>query len=300
VKDDAALIVAAAANHDLITTQQIMALGVSGERWRRLQDAGLWLQVTPGHFRHAATPLSFEMQIRAGAGWLGPSSALFGSTALHWLGVDVPLPTRAEFLLPRSSRYVAHWMHVRTSRRWDRGDVVHHRGLRTSTGTRAVIDYATVERSAAAIEHAIDSSIRLRRTALPQLRRRMAALNGRGRTGSTLLRELLLDSGGESYLERRFLQLTRLSGFPRPRCQIVCKGTTEKVIRVDFVFSDRVVVEVSGRLGHSTDADRRKDAHRRNALTQSGFEVLEFTTVDVIDNPDYVVETLGRSIRRSR
>ena len=66
-------------------------------------------------------------------------------------------------------------------------------------------------------------------------------------------------------------------------------------MRVDFLFG-RVVVEVSGRLGHVTETDRRRDLERRNALQAQGFTVVEFSTVHVMDVPDYVVSTLRAAL----
>lgn len=295
MRDDAELIDAARRHHHLLTRPLLEDLGVSAERWQRLRDAGLWLEVTPGHFRHAATPVTLELQIRAGHGWLGDAGGLFASTALVWLGVEVPPPRNAEFVLSRSMRYLPPGLHLHTSRRWTADDFILHRGVRTSTATRAVIDLATVERRAAVIEHAIDAAVRARRTALTLVQRRLAELGGRGRTGSTMLREILLDSGGESFLERRFLRLMRQHGLPRPRCQVVTRSAAGTRMRVDFLFG-RLVVEVSGRLGHSSDADRRRDARRRNDLQQQGFRVIEFTTVDVIDDPAHVVATVRAAL----
>jgi very-short-patch-repair endonuclease len=264
-----------------------------------MQDAGWWLPVTPAHFRPANVPLTFEMRLRASADWLGKQAALFGSTALFWLGVDVATPERPEFLGPRARRSLITPITLHTSSKWTKGDVITHDGIRTSTAARALIDMATVERSARTLEHAIDDSIRLRRTSLPTLRRRLAQLGGSGRVGVGLLRELLLDSGGESHLERRFLRLVRENGLSRPQTQVTFKGTTSRAIRVDFLFGS-VVVEVSGRLGHTADRDRQKDARRRNQLQQDGFVVLEFTTADVIDDPGHVLGTLRRSLPVTR
>ncbi len=109
-----------------------------------------------------------------------------------------------------------------------------------------------------------------------------------------MLREILLDSGGESFLERRFLGLVRAAGLPRPTCQVVF-ATSGRVMRVDFEFRSSVVVEVTGRFGHTSDRDRQKDARRRNALQQIGKTVLEFTTIDVMSAQDYVLTTLHTS-----
>jgi very-short-patch-repair endonuclease len=62
---------------------------------------------------------------------------------------------------------------------------------------------------------------------------------------------------------------------------------------VDFEHTELdVVVEVSGRLGHTSDRDRQRDARRRNALQADGLLVLEFTTADVLDDAPYVIRTL--------
>ena len=54
-----------------------------------------------------------------------------------------------------------------------------------------------------------------------------------------------------------------------------------------------MVIEVSGRLGHSNPADRCRDAQRRNELQDLGYVVYEYTGADVTRRPDYVVTTLA-------
>ncbi len=286
------LIERAMANHHLLTSTALHELGMNPGRWERLVDKGLWIQVAPGHFRHAATPLTFPMMVRAGAGWLGRRGALFGTTALWWLGVDVPEPTHADFLVPRSSRSIPNWMTIHTSKMWSARNFVWHEGVRTTTAGRAIIDHASTMPSARSLENAIDSAISIRRTAMPRLSAELARVSRRGRPGVRLMRELLIDSGGESPLERRFLQLLRQHGLPRPSCQVVFHSSGKFVARVDFAFG-RLVVEVMGRLGHVSDRDRQRDTRRRNALTREGLEVVEFTTADVIDDPAYIVRTLA-------
>jgi very-short-patch-repair endonuclease len=112
-----------------------------------------------------------------------------------------------------------------------------------------------------------------------------------------MLKALVLDSGGGSHLERRFLALIRRAGLPRPRCQVVHRSGGKHIARVDFQFpGTNVIVEVSGRLGHVSDRDRQRDARRRNALQASGHVVLEFTTADVLDGEVYVIDTIRRHL----
>lgn len=297
------LIAIACRQEMLVSTVDALRL-VSAATWNRALDQGLWCRVAPGWFRHAATPLTFDMQVRAGAAWLGGRGALFGSSALRWLGVEVTEPRRVAFLVPRTLRSIPNWMSVHTSQFWSNDDVTRHRGVRTCLATRAIIDFATQGATARELECVIDDAIRLRRTAMSRLSDRLACLSGRGRAGCVLLRELLLDSGGESYLERRFLRLMREHGMPLPECQVVFKADGATVARVDFFFrSANVVVEVTGRRGHASDADRSKDARRRNRLQEAAV-VVEFTTADVIDDPLYLLATLRRHLnvanRRAR
>jgi very-short-patch-repair endonuclease len=291
VIDDAALVAAAARHHHLLTPNDLRRLGVSTHRWNRLQDRGLWIQVTPAHFRHSATPLTIEMQIRAASEWLGERGALFGMCALWWLGVDIPTPPHAEFLVGRAERSVANWMTIHTSRYWNPSDAVRHAGVRTTTAARALVDFASTAPPVRDVENAIDNTLRARRTALPKIREELHRVSHPGRRGLVMMRELLLDSGGESPLERRFLRLVRQSGLRRPETQVVFRKGTTFVARVDFLFG-RVVVEVSGRLGHVSDRERQQDARRRNELQRMGLMVIEFTTADVIADPAHVVTTL--------
>ena len=297
VKRERELIDRAAAANSLVSSADASAAGYSAWQWERAQDEGLWVQVAPDQMRHAATPLSFEMSVHAGATWLGKRGALFGPAALQWLDIDVPYTARAEFLVERSLRSIPSWVTIHTTTAWNQSEIIFHNGVRTTTATRAILDYAMCRPFAAQLETAIDSAIKLRRTTKHKLTERLATLRGSGRYGVRLLSELLLDAGGESFLERRFLRLLRAAGLPRPQCQVVFRENGQHVARVDFLFATaRVVVEVSGRLGHTSDRDRQRDARRRNRLQQMGNTVLEFTTADVIDGQAYVLSSLSTSL----
>lgn len=250
----------------------------------------------PTVWRHTATTETWELRVRAGWRWLQPSAAVAARTAAAWWGLDGFEEDVVEFCVPRARRSVG-GVAVRMTRDWSSKDLVRHRGVRVTTATRTIIDLAGRGASVAELERAIDSAVRLRLTSIPTLTRRMAELAKPGRAGIPVLRELLLDSGGESALERRFLRLIRANGLPRPQTQVTFKVRSSRAIRVDFLYAaEQVVVEVSGRLGHASDADRAKDARRRNELQHRGFEVIEFTTADVMADPSYVVASLRQSL----
>lgn len=298
--NDARLIELVAGHHMLATTALARAAGLSAGQWRRLRRDDVWLPVVPGLWRHAATPLTWEMKVRAGAIWLGREAALYGPTAARWWNIDGCDSDSVEFVVPRASRHLTPWLTLHTTTRWRKGDVLHHRGVRTSSASLAIIDMARTH-GPRHLESAIDSAISQRLTSVPTLTKRMNQLGGRGRNGIRTLRTLLLDSGGESFLERRFLRLMRDAGRPRPMTQVVHRRRDSKVMRVDFQYSSsKVVIEVSGRRGHTSDRDRQRDARRRNDLQAQGWKVIEFTTADVLDDPVYVLATVAEHLPTTR
>ena len=183
---------------------------------------------------------------------------------------------------------------VHTTVRLELIDRVEVDGFRCTSASRTVVDLAGSAR-VRALERAIDSAVRDGLSSPTFLAHRLRAL--RPARGVRTLDRLLVDSGGHSDLERRFLELVRRAGLPRPICQRPYRDDHGRVIRVDFSFEPRpVIVEVTGRRGHASDAERAKDAQRRNELQRVGFVVLEFTNRQVRDEPDDVIATLRRHL----
>jgi len=299
-KNDSQLIDLVAKHHMLATTALAQQAGLSRGQWLRLRRDGVWVPVVPGLWRHAATPLTWELKIRAGAAWLGRDAALYGPTAARWWSIDGCDADTVEFVVPRARRHLVPWLTLHTTTRWMRGDVLRHRGVPTSSASLAIIDMARTH-TPRQLENAVDSAVSRRLTSVPTLTKRLALLGGRGRNGIRTLRMLLLDSGGESFLERRFLGLLRDAGLPRPITQVAHRQRDAKVMRVDFQYSTaKVVVEVSGRRGHTSDRDRQRDARRRNDLQTQGWMILEFTTADVLDDPNYVLTTVTDHLPKRR
>jgi very-short-patch-repair endonuclease len=257
-----------------------------------LTGTDVWIPIVPGIWRHEATPPSWEMRVMAGATWLGPNAALHGVSAGRWLGMEGCDTDRVGFLTPRTRRHLPSWLELHTTLQWTKGDTIIRNGVRTSNATRAIIDMAK-DASPLQLEAAIDSAIRKRLTAVPRLTRRMSELSGSGRRGIRTLRALMLDSGGESDLERKFLRLMRMHGIERPDTQIVYRSNG-RTMRVDFEWPALgLVAEVSGRLGHSSRSDQQREIHRRNELQRLGKRYIEFSTADVIGDPAYVIDTVA-------
>lgn len=125
-----------------------------------------------------------------------------------------------------------------------------------------------------------------------RLRRRILAelpINARRRHA---LIDALIDTGGESRLERRFLALIRRSGLPRPALQRVYRSGSRTIARVDAEFPGHLVVELDGHGTHATREQRKRDALRRTELTLRGKRVITFTYDDVFGRPEWVIDVL--------
>ena len=130
-------------------------------------------------------------------------------------------------------------------------------GYPCTSGTRTVIDLARLRIASVQLEAAVDSSVRGGWSAPLVIVERLGELRGPGRWGARTLDRLLLDSGGHTMLERRFLELVRLAGLPRPRTQVIFRHGATTFARVDFIWDGvGVVVEVSGSKGHSSPSER--------------------------------------------
>ena len=207
-------------------------------------------------------------------------------------------PGPVEITVPRARRNVAPATAPHSAIRLDRPDITRVQGFRVTSAARTIIDLAALpELSATQLGNALDSAARLGLATPNYVSRRLDAIGAPGRAGVQRLREVMLDAGGHSFLERRFLGLMREAQLPRPRAQVIHRTNGQTIARVDFEWTEhQVIAEVNGRRGHASDRERTKDARRRNELQGQGFVVLEFTTTMVIDSPDETVADLRRNL----
>ena len=288
----------ARAQHGLIRTDQVPLS--ERDRLRYLARRGVIGRVAKGVYRVSGAPRTWRQDLQAGVWALGPTCTVSHRAAarLHGFegfGLDV-----VEFTIGRSCRGrrpagVPCTVHTTIDRR--PGDRVHIDGLPVTSATRTVIDLARDGAAAVELEAAIDSAIRDRGTTLDHLVDRLSLISGPGRWGLGRLYAVLATSGGHTVLERRFLELVGRAGLPSPTPQVVHRVDGRNVARVDFAFTAHdVVVEVSGGRGHSSPAERAKDARRRNELQRLGRLVLEFTFEQVVHDEAAVVEVLRNSL----
>jgi hypothetical protein len=237
--------------------------------------------------------LTWPQRLQVGLLALGPASWISHDAAARLHGLDRSPRDAVELTVLRAQRGRAGPYVVHTTSDVPPIDAVVVDGFRVLSATRTVLDLARARVGSPRLEAAIDSAVRLGLTSPIALRDRLAQRRGSGRWGVRLLDELLVDSGGHSMLERRFLELCRRADLPRPSTQVIHRRGGSTYARVDFLFEPySVVVEVSGQLGHSTPHDRARDAQRRNELQDVGRKVYEYTWDDVTRRPGFVERSL--------
>ena len=207
---------------------------------------------------------------------------------------------------------VSRHRHLATHRR--RGiDVVLHRprflpehhgtsvqGIPVTTMARTVFDLAALVYPGRT-ERALDNALTRRLVALDVMRAVTIELLEHGRTGSALMRRLLMARGAgyippASGLEARFLAVLARAGIEAPECQVDVGGESW-VGRVDHLFRCwHIVAEIDSELHHSSKLDRESDARRDDALRAAGFDVLRFTDEQVWERPDEVVTEVRAAI----
>lgn len=288
----------AADQEGLISSRQLRSLGISKWTQQRLVADGVIQRIAPRVYAIRGAPNTHRQKLRAGLLCLGDHSwvAFEAAAALH--GLDRSDRRAVQFVITRGRRPPLLPFAVHTSRRIRPIDLVTVDGFRTTSATRTVFDLALAGAPRSRIEAAIDSAVRLQLSSPEVLERRLSGLRGSGRGGCRLVEDLITDAGGHTMLERRFLELVRESGLPRPRTQVVFRRHQRHVARVDFLFDQfAVVVEVSGGLGHSSPAERAHDAQRRNELQDLGLRVFEYTWDDVTKRSTMVGRTLRARLR---
>lgn len=299
------------------STAQARRLGFTRSAIAHRSASGRWERVVPGIVHLPGAPWDFESRLMVGLLLIGSRAVVSHRTAATVHGLLADRGEVVEFTGVRGDR-VSSAVRLHSSivlppidlvtirrpvpARVRRAAAMRTAGLvtqyRATSAARTLIDLAAVL-GTEDLGRALDEACATARTTVAHVRRRLADLRGSGRAGVTRLDAVLDDAGGHSVLERRYLRLMRESGLPRPRCQVVRTSGGTFLGRVDFDYRPiALVVEVGGRRGHSSDADRARDARRRNRLQALGLTVLEFTRAEVFDRPDEVVREVRRHLAR--
>ncbi|MEO7370497.1 MAG: type IV toxin-antitoxin system AbiEi family antitoxin domain-containing protein [Ilumatobacteraceae bacterium] len=292
-----ALAALAANQHSVLSTAQMRALGVDASMRSKWERRGLINRLGPRAFAVTGSPPTFGRSLAAGLIDLDGHDVVAGRAGARLYGLDGFSTGTAEFVVDRSRRNRSTGGIVRaTTRPLTKADIITVQGFRCLTAERLILEGPLFGFTAAEIENAIDSAIRLRLIGEQRLRARAMHDHCSAVNGSRLLLDALVDAGGESRLERRFLRLVRQAGIARPETQKIYRVGTRTIARVDAVFPGGLVVEVSGHGTHASRRQRQTDAQRQTEMTLRGLRVITFTFEDVRDRPRWVIGQLRQAL----
>ena len=294
-------------------------LGISGERdrwlaelagrqhadvaWWQIRDAGIprafvdtrvargrLHQAGPGVFSVGCAVSSREGRWMAAVLAKGPGSALSHTSAAALWG-----------LLPAGDGALVHLSVADARNARPSGDVVVHRrksleraavsGIPVTTVATTLLDLAaTVDERR--LEQAVENAERLKLFHLTDVQR----VAGEGRRGSRALLEAVAeydDAPTKQEFERRFLQLCRRRGLPRPDVNVHVAGFER-----DFVWPlHRVIVEADSRRFHGTWQAAERDRERDATATLAGYRSQRFTWRQLTRKTGMVEEVLRMLLR---
>ena len=178
--------------------------------------------------------------------------------------------------------------------------VTTHDGIPLTTPARTIFDLAAVVHPYR-VKRALETAWSKRLLDGVRVAVVLDDLGKRGRTGTTVMRELLAERGSDyippdSGLEGRFRDLLVRDG-QRPMERQVHVGGASWLGRVDFYDREaQLVVQIDSERYHSALIDREADERQTAALEAAGFRVRRFTDFEVW----YCADDVAAAVRRSR
>jgi hypothetical protein len=263
--------------YGLIVRSDALAAGLSLRQIRYQVASCLWIQVSPGVYRHPAQPVTPEQRILAAVLGAGPAAAASHQSAAYLWGLLEPGEIEARPAVsvappahPRPYGYDVHrvtdldWSRVRTWKGIECTDP-----LWTLGDLGGVVDGKLVDR-------AIDRGLAKRLITVAGLQAEVARRSKPGRPGIGVLRGRLQLRGfvgapHPSVLESETLAFLARYGIPVEGCEVVMGPEGE--YRIDFSLVPPVMFEMDGYVWHFSPEHMARDNKRRNALRASGVEL---------------------------
>jgi hypothetical protein len=293
---DRRLAAIAAVQRQVFIRRQALEAGLSQQAIQRRIVGGLFVPLGPHTMRFAGATLDWRGHLTAGVLDLGDGALVSGRSAAALHGLDGFAEGPVELLVLADHKDRQTVGRVRSTPMIGPLDRMVVDGLPVTSGTRTVLELVG-RVGPRELGNAIDSATRLGLTAPVALHRRLDEMGRRGRAGVAAFDRVMASAGVQSWLEREFLRLMVAAGVRPPAVQRIYRRHGRHIARVDFDYEPApLIVEVGGRRGYLSAADRRRQEHRRNELQLLGKTVYFFTTEDVVSEPAYVVTTVRSAL----
>lgn len=260
--------------------------------WEMLQSRR-WQRLGHGIYtasRQRATPL-----LHLAAAWERlPFDAAFSGRTAAWLhGLNLPPCSPIDITLP-PRHPVAHRAGLRLHRaRLDDQEVVERQGFRVTSALRTMADLGggrDLMEAVIALDMGLHAGL-VSHAELASLVDCWAGRNGVKR----LRRAVALADIAESPMETRLRLLIVQAGLPSPIPQVeLFDERRDFIARVDLYYpSHRLCIEFDG--GQHRE-QLVEDNRRQNRLVSAGYEVLRFTSADVLASPQRVIALIRAAL----
>jgi very-short-patch-repair endonuclease len=294
----------AARQHGLVHQRQLALIGLGESATRHLVSCGRWRRRTPSIIELDGVSQSDAQDAMLAVLDVGPLAAVsFQSSASRWAlpGFQLrPLHVTGDRGRGRRREHLAI---VHQPRLLLPDHVLELDGVRTTTPARTLFDLAGLLRWPEQVARALDNTLVMGLTTMPELQTMLRQLACRGRPGIRLMRELI-EARGDDYippatnLEARFQVLARRAGIGTFVRQVNVGDAYDRIGRVDFLDRERkIVVEVQSARYHSALCDRERDQKRVADLRACGWTVIEIPEHDIWHRPDEVIRRLRALFR---
>lgn len=292
---------AAAATHNAVSTQELLAVGLTRRQIQHLAATGFLFQQHRGVWSVGRPELDFSGNCRAAILACGPESAVSHISAGRWHGIRESAG-RIHVSAPRS-RGSHGDLYVHRPRSLAPVDVLEQDGVTVTTVARTLLDMApghdaeTVGRWI----HNADVQEVLDLRAIHAVLGRNPTHRGGRVLGAALELEVAIT---RTSLERAYLEIWR--SLPLPRVETNWNvSSTDRWEECDFVcFELGLIIETDGGRYHRSRYRRRRDAEKVQRLREVGWIVGRFSDLDVALDPSGVraetvrLAALGRGMKR--
>ena len=277
----------------LIARQQAVRAGMSAAGVGRRLASRRWLQVLPGVYRLAGSPISWEQSLKAATLWGGDKCAVSHETAASLHGLSVVGGRRVHV---QSTRQLRHANIAAHRTRFSDSRPVVVKGIPTTSVTRTLIDLSA-SLPTKSLEQLLDEAIRRGMTDIARLKGELRRSGGH-RPGTRALRRLIVarESNGErtdSELEDELMRLIRRRRLPLPVVHYNVVDGDQWLGEVDLAYPQaRIAIEVHGHGVHSLKRVWENDQRRENKLVRAGWKLLKATNLQLEEDPDSFLEAL--------
>jgi very-short-patch-repair endonuclease len=310
---EATLSAIAAAHHGVVTSALALGEGVTIKSLRHQAAMGRLLQLKRGIYRVRGHPVTWESRLQAALFDAGSNAVVARRSAArlqevwHYQSADA-----IEVMRLRGGDHRVTLGRLRETTLLPAAHVTYVAGFPTTTLARTCFDLAGdpdpdlrhkpwgEEAHERHISRVFNDALGRRGLTMIHEVAVLAALGGRGRPGTALVRDLLKRFGPpyrptKSDGESLFVELLDVFDLPVPERQVPIGGTTF-IGTVDFLYRpQRVVVEIDG-TWHDGPLDQEYDEERDDRLTAEGFEVVRIRYGDLVLRPEREMARLNHAL----